>query len=497
MQAAEVLPGSEPKILASDREVTRLGSSVFRTGSISAEAMDSVCKVLSRFAAGYRSLNVVGARVVATSAVRDASNQDVFIGRASEAVGTRVEVISGLEEARLIHMGVQSRWPQPDKRILIVDVGGGSAELILAENGNLNEAMSRPLGAVRLTEMFMKSDPPQLSEVHRLEQFIDEKLERAVERIGQRPVDRTIATSATAAAIVSSANGIARAKREEADRLRATRGQVRQFFREAAVSDSAKRKKLAGVGPRRADIIIAGTAVFLRVMENLSLNAIHYSVAGVRDGIIADLAGRGVGREMTRLSRDQLRAVENITRKYGMPVHRGKKVSALAHTLFDALHDVHKLPPAAGKLLEAASYVHDVGHFISATGHHKHSAYIIDNSDMPAFTERERTLIAQLCRYHRKAMPSPNHAPYQTLSEEEKRTVRYLFPLLRIAEGLDSAQEQRVEDIRCAVEEGEVRVRVIGDGDIDLELWAAERSSDTFQEVYGLPISFTRERAKV
>ena len=265
MQTAEVVPGAEPRILAADREVTRLGASVFRSGFISEDAIDFVCGVLARFAETYRGFDVVGVRVVATSAVRDASNQEEFIQRASETVGTPVEVISGLEEARLIHLGLQSRWPQPNKRVLIVDVGGGSAELIVSDNGNLDEAMSRPLGAVRLTEMFVKSDPPQLSELHRLEQFIDEKLERAVEKITQKQIDRTIATSATAAAIVCGVNGIARAKREEADRLRATRGQVRQFFREISASDASRRKKMAGVGPRRSDIIVAGTAVFLRV----------------------------------------------------------------------------------------------------------------------------------------------------------------------------------------------------------------------------------------
>src|SRR5689334_21352635 len=155
MEAAEVVPGRPPEILASDRDVTRLGESVFRNGAVGDEAARATCAVLARMAALYRKLDVVGVRAVATSAVRDANNQAQFLARASEAIGTRVEIISGREEARLIHLGVESVWPQADKRILILDIGGGSAEIIAAENGRLRDAYSRPLGAVRLREMFL------------------------------------------------------------------------------------------------------------------------------------------------------------------------------------------------------------------------------------------------------------------------------------------------------------------------------------------------------
>src|SRR3954466_13970561 len=202
MEAAEIVPGSPPLILAADREVTRLGSGVFTGGRITNEAMDFVCQVLTRMSQTYQRLDVAGVRAVATSAVRDASNQKEFIQRVSAAAGVPVEIISGLEEARLIHLGVQSRWPHPDKRILIVDIGGGSAEIIAGENGEMQGGVSRPLGAVRLTENFMKSDPPEATEIQRLEQFIDEKLDMAVKKIGTRPFDRAIGTSSTAAAIV-------------------------------------------------------------------------------------------------------------------------------------------------------------------------------------------------------------------------------------------------------------------------------------------------------
>ena len=209
--------------LAVDRSVTRLGESVFRTGRISEEAIRLVSEHLTRMREAYANLEVTGVRAVATAAVRDASNQHEFLARATEAAGTPVEVISGQEEARLIHLGVQSRWPHPNRRILIVDVGGGSAELILSESGTMKAAFSKPLGAVRLSEVFLKTDPPD-ARWARLEKYIDEKLSGAVGRIGRGPFDRFIATSATAGrAIVCAINRVPRARREEADRLRASR----------------------------------------------------------------------------------------------------------------------------------------------------------------------------------------------------------------------------------------------------------------------------------
>jgi exopolyphosphatase/guanosine-5'-triphosphate,3'-diphosphate pyrophosphatase len=281
--AAEVLPGAPPAVLASERQVTRLGESVFRSGQISPEAMGLVCGVLSDMAAIYRRLDVAGVRVVATSAVRDAGNQREFLDRAAEAAGAPVEVISGQEEARLIHLGVESRWPHQNRRVLIVDLGGGSAEVILAQGGKLAEAFSRPLGAVRLNEAFLKSDPPAPLELHRMDEYIEEKLAPAVRRIGAGGFDRAIVTSASAAATLCAIHRVSRARRDTADRLRASRAQVRRLYQDLCARDLAARRRVPGIGPRRAEIIIPGVAVFLRVLEDFQLPSIYYSSAGVRD----------------------------------------------------------------------------------------------------------------------------------------------------------------------------------------------------------------------
>ena len=277
MLAAEVDASGQSRVLAEERQVTRLGASVFQYGRISEDAMLLVSQVLANMAQAYRKLDVLAVRAVATSAVRDAGNQREFLDRASVALGNRVETISGQEEARLIHLGVQARWPHPQKRLLIVDVGGGSMELILSDRGDLSAAYSKPLGAVRLTEVFLKHDPPAPEELRRIQEYIDEKIAPAVRRIGSRQFDRVIATSATAAAVVCAVNRVPRPRRDAADRLRATTAQVRRFFER---------------DPRRYDL--GATAQIVRLLVSRRTEADYVAQLMTRPGYAESLSTQSV-----------------------------------------------------------------------------------------------------------------------------------------------------------------------------------------------------------
>jgi exopolyphosphatase/guanosine-5'-triphosphate,3'-diphosphate pyrophosphatase len=493
MMAAEVSHG-ETNILTQDRQVTRLGAGVFRDGRIGGEALDLLCATLARMSGGYRGLDMVAVRAVATSAVRDASNQAEFLQRAGQALGTNVEIISGPEEARLVHLGVEARWPRPKERTLIIDVGGGSAEAIISQNGQLLDAVSRPLGAVRLTELFLKTDPPKPEELRRLDAYLQEKLLPFQKRHGAEKFDRVLATSATAAAVVCAVNQIPRARREEADRLRASTSQLRELYATLSSSDVNARRKLAGIGPKRAEIVTAGAAVFLRALELFGHRSLYYCAAGVRDGIIADLAARGVGRELSQLSAEQRALVEGMAARYEVSLKHARHVARLAHRLFELLQPLHRLAPAAGKLLEASAYLHDLGHFVSGTGHHKHTAYLVANSDMPGFTDSERLTIAALCRFHRKSMPQPRHSHFQALDTDSKRAVLFLAPLLRVADALDRGHAQRVRDLSSAIKDGNISLLVEAGNDADLEIWAANEAAKTFPESYSKIIALQRAK---
>jgi len=478
--------------LHEDREVTRLGASVFNGGMVDEKTLMHVSQVLRRFGEARRKHGVMAMRAVATSATRDASNREAFLTAASEALGAPIETISGQEEARLIHLGVESVWPQPDTATLIVDVGGGSAELIAAEGGRLQAAFSRPLGAVRLQEVFLKQDPPAQQQVRRLEQFVEEKLALPLRTMASKQYGRVVATSASAAALVCAVNRIARADRDAADRRRASVAQIRKLYGQLITLPIAGRRQIAGIGPRRAEIIVPGAAVYLKVLERFGLPALHYSVAGVRDGIVADLAARGAGHERTQLTREQRRVVEALARRYGVTLGHGRRVAEHAQSLFMAFRPLHRLAPEWARLLEAASYLRDTGHFVGSVGHHKHSAYVVMNSDLAGFTDHERFLIALLCRYHRKAMPSAKHLDYQKLNADDQRAIALLAPLLRLADALDRSREQRVASATVEITEKRATLRPAGEGNITLEVWAAERAAPDFTAAYGLALTIGR-----
>jgi exopolyphosphatase/guanosine-5'-triphosphate,3'-diphosphate pyrophosphatase len=235
-------------------------------------------------------------------------------------------------------------------------------------------------------------------------------------------------------------------------------------------------------------------AVLLEFLKELRLPAVYYSRAGVRDGIIADLAARNVGAELSRLNREQRREVEEMSRRYGVSLEHARKVANISSMLFTALQPLHELPPASGKLLEAAAYLHDIGHFVSSVGHHKHSYYVVSNSDMPGFTERERVVIAMLCRYHRKSMPGPLHSVYQSLPANEKRVINMTIPILRLADNLDRSHEQRIQSVECRMRDGSVVLQVHSRGDIDLEQWGAERAGEAFRQIYNRPVTVEKAR---
>ena len=270
MDVVEAAPGLPPRLLATERDVARLGESVFRTGAVSPEALGLICSILARMSARSHALGSTVRRAVATAALRDATNQQEFIAVASEAWGAPVEVISGEEEARLIQRGVRSRLPHCPGNLLIIDVGGGSTEIICD-----GRAWSLPLGALRLQMLCLQDDE--------LFQFIREQAAPALEALAGVPVSQVIGTSATArAATTGGTTGGT-----------VTTAHVREFYRSVCSLDLAGRRALEGIGPQRAEVIIPGTAVLLHVLETLRLPGLTYSPAGVRDGIIADLSACG------------------------------------------------------------------------------------------------------------------------------------------------------------------------------------------------------------
>jgi exopolyphosphatase/guanosine-5'-triphosphate,3'-diphosphate pyrophosphatase len=289
--------------------------------------------------------------------------------------------------------------------------------------------------------------------------------------------------------VVCAVNNVARSRRDRADRLPATGPQIRHLFRQMAERDLAGRAKITGIGPKRAEIITAGVAVLHEVIQALRLPRLYYSTAGVREGIIEDLAHGKAGQEQARLTSDQRRVVRALARRYGTAAAHCRQVAELASMLFHELRSLHGLAPAKGRLLEVAANLYNIGHFVNEARHHRHSMYLVANSDLPGFEDRERLVIANLCRYHRKSMPQVSHESFLALDPEDRHAVAFLAPLLRLAVALDQSQEQRVERVDAVVQDGSVEVLLYSEQDVDIEQWHAQRVAEVFQQVYGLPLA--------
>jgi len=328
--------------------------------------------------------------------------------------------------------------------------------LIQGHHGHWKAAFSKPLGAVRLTRTFLKDDPPTERHLRQLDEYIEEKLRPVVEAFGSDRSRRTIATAATASAVVCAAHRVPRSRRELVDRARISKAQLGRLYANLSRRGLEERRLTPGIGPRRAEVIIAGCAVLRRILDDFGLPSLYYSRAGLRDGLIADLAQADAEARSSRLDDDRRRVVRDLARHYGVPL----KVAAMAVTLFESLQPLHELPGSAGRYLEAAAYLHDIGHFVSDSRHHKHSYYLVANSDLAGFTARERMLVANLCRYHRKALPSPNHDNFKALTDDDKRMVERLIPALRLADSLDRSREQRVSDVRVRVRRSRVELQL-------------------------------------
>jgi exopolyphosphatase / guanosine-5'-triphosphate,3'-diphosphate pyrophosphatase len=479
------------KPLHEDREVTRLGEGVFRSGFLTPESMAETVKVLRRFHRATQQIVTDTVRVVATSAMRDARNSPAFLEWVKSATGWRVEIISGVEEARLIHLGLVS-GPRVDKSpTLMIDLGGGSCELTISQGGHIRDAVSLSLGAVRLTDEFLRHDPARKGELKRLRGFIGRELNRATGRIAAARIKNVIATSGTAAALAAVAAHLRRDNQRQ--RQVVSRAEMTRIAKRLARSPVADRRNIEGIGPRRAEIIVAGAMVYHELLDRFHLKGFRYSPLGLRDGILAQMAadydrttrsGRQIESERWE---SILKAVDHyhIDRKHALDVRES------AMLLFSALRSVHRLPAEYREWLSAAAMLYEVGDYVNRNGHHRHTHYILSNSEILGFTPQQRRLIAAIARYLGKSRPMVDDGPMKAVDAADRTDLQKTILLLRLARALNLGRSRAVQRIRIGVRAAEVKLTLVPRRrmGVDLELWAIEKDCAYFREVFGRELS--------
>jgi exopolyphosphatase/guanosine-5'-triphosphate,3'-diphosphate pyrophosphatase len=461
------------KVVHEDREVTRLGESVFRSNTLAPDAMAQTVKVLTRF---YRAAQKFGAeqvRVVSTSPLRDSKNARAFIEWVKSAVGWKVEVISGLEEGRLIHLGVLSNLRIENKDVLMFDLGGGSCEVTVSEHGHIREMFSLPLGAVRLTQEFLLHDPPRPRELDRMREFIAEQVNRIAPAVRRHRLDLTIATSGTAAALAGAARAL-EGRSKYAHTI--SRPTTTRLARELAARSASERSHFPGVGPRRAEIIVAGAFVFSEMMAHYGLPSFQYSPLGLRDGLLAQMAADAdIGtRQHRQLEAEREDALISLGKRFNVDARHAAHVRDLALQLFDSLRDLHGLPDAYEDWIAAAAMLHELGNYVNRMGRHRHTWYLISSSELFGFTQYERYIIAAIARYMGKSRPSERDREVRNLRPSARELLHKAVVLLRISRALNQGRRAIVQKVRAREKDAEVVLELQGKAGMDLEVWAAE-----------------------
>jgi len=473
-----------------DREVTRLGESVYRSGFLSPDAIANTVKVLRRFHRAVQNAGADPVRVVATSALRDARNSQAFMEWVRSATGWTLEIISGLEEARLIHLGLVSSLRVSSASVLMIDLGGGSCELTISANGHIRSTVSLPLGAVRLTNEFLHHDPPRKAEMRQLQGFIAREIARTGDRIARARPKVVIATSGTAESLAAAGKGLGG---KQARPAAVSREQMRRLAKTLARLPLAERRKLPGVGPRRAEIIVSGAAVYAELLERCRLGGFRYSPLGLRDGLLAQMAAdydrsTRSGRQIESERWDSIRAA---VEHYHVDLSHALAVRAAAMSVFAALKPVHRLPQEYEEWLSAAAMLYEVGDYVNRNGRHRHTYYIISHSEILGYTPEQRKIIAAIARYLGKSRPTPTDAPMKALLSADLESVPKASLLLRLARALNLSRTGAVRAARIRVRDGEVIFTLLAKQrrSIDLELWAVTKEKAYFREIFGRELS--------
>jgi exopolyphosphatase/guanosine-5'-triphosphate,3'-diphosphate pyrophosphatase len=471
--------------------MVRLGSGSGDMKRLAPEAIERGVRALERLVR-LAAVHDADVHAVATSAVREAENADVFLERARTEAGVEVEVISGVEEARLIHLGVLQAVPVFDRRLVLIDIGGGSTEILVGERGESLAAGSLKLGAIRLSRRFFRGTRLHPGAVQACRRHVRSALTPMVREVERRGFEVAIASSGTAETIAA----MAQAHRGEPpprtfDNFVLAAAEVRRAVADLAAADTvAERRRLPGMDPNRADIILGGAIVLEQAVEALGIEELVISGNALREGALLDAASRRGGSTLHHLRDLRRRSVLHLAEAMDDDLAHSARTASLALELFDVLGRWHRLGDDSRELLEAAALLANVGLFVSHSEHHKHSYYLIRHSDrLAGFTDHEIELIALVARYHRKSAPKPKHAEFARLRPADQQRVRALAGILRIAIALDRSHDGRVGSVAVASANGAGALRLHvapADGaDIALELETAQERKDLLEDVLG------------
>lgn len=491
-------------IIAKEKDTVRLGDRDLETGNLTDTAMNRALEALRRCKELAQSLKVDQLIAVATSATREAPNGQEFLQRIEKELGIVVDLISGQEEARRIYLGVLSGMDFGGKTHAVIDIGGGSTEMILADNQEVRFLSSTKVGAVRLTKDFIHSDPIDNRDLIRLRAYIQGMLERPVEefknalKYGEKPM--LVGTSGTAQTVAMihawnyknlepiTLNGYTMSLTEMED-----------ILAKLTKMNYAQRVSITGISERRAEIIIAGATILVEAMKMLEIDSLTVCERALREGVIVDwmLQHGYIENRLAYQGEVRPRNIYKIAHKYKVDLPHAERIVKFALNIFDSIKgQLHDWGDLEREYLWCATILHNCGLYISHSAHHKHSYYLIRNAELLGFSEIEIELIAQIARYHRKSKPKRKHESYACLSERHRKMVKQLSAILRLAIALDRRQIGAIKALECKYDQEYRQLHLhlyptIPGDDCALELWNLDYKKPIFEQEYGVKVLVT------
>jgi exopolyphosphatase/guanosine-5'-triphosphate,3'-diphosphate pyrophosphatase len=488
------------EVVDREKAMVRLGAGGLGGRALTPDAVAGALQALSKFRRLAESRHVDVILAAATSATREARNGGEFLARIERETGIRAQVITGADEARLIHQAAVYGVDAATGRSVVIDIGGGSVELTLGTAADIQLARSVKLGVIRLTERFVRSDPLSARDERRITRHIVGEIDRHCEQIAAIGFDRVIGTSGTILSLGALAATMARGMPPgELRNLRIAAKQVRRVRKMVTRMDLEGRLALPGLDPRRADLTPAGAVLLDTLLRRLGADDLILCDLALREGLVLDYIRRNRRRiaRVDAIPDIRRRSTLELAERFNVQTEHARHVVRLALALFDQTRGIHGLSEREREWLEYAALLHDVGAHISFVRHHRHSYYLIKNGDLRGFQPEEIEVMALVARYHRSGAPKRAHDEYAGLPAPLRRTVRVLASILRVAESLDRSHGQVITALELVDEGREVRLTVTTGGDAELEVWATGRHLRPFERMLGRVVRLVATPAAV
>lgn len=483
-QIVEVSEG-QFEIVEDIKEIIRLGDDIYTSGKILPHSLNNLIGLLVEIKKICNVKNVSKIRFIATASLREAENGEDVANAIFQTMGIKPEVITGEKEAEFAYLASIAHFEIDDSNILITDIGGGSAEFVIIEEGEISYKESTSLGCNRLSHKFLTNDPPTLNQIGAIKEYISDFLKN---RPFNRKVEHIICLGGT---LNNVANVQYKNSNQTTSRVRyVDRKFLKKFLRIICDKPMAERIKIPGLEPKRGDLVIPATILIDSLMDICGKSGFYTLSSGLRIGILIDTLN-SMGIKLTFQSKqDSLRVsrVLDICKKYKAEIAHLKHVNTLSFLIFNQLKEFLKLTDSDRDILEAASLLHDIGNYISYSQHHKHSYYLIKNSDLIGYTDDETDMIANVARYHRKSQPKKTHENFMKLDVCQKDKVKILSAILRLADALDRSHDQRVKEILIDIQDDAIKMRLIGRGDLTLEINGLEKKKDFFESLVSMRV---------